>query len=73
MALNDQLSPWPNIETGVPHRSKPDPLLCLIYINNLSDGLTTNTRLFADNVSLFFVVDNINLSAKYMLGRINGK
>ena len=31
--------------------------------NNLSDGLTTNARLFADDVSLFSVVSNINLSA----------
>ena len=63
VVLNGQLSSWPNIETGVPQGSILGPLLFSIYINDLSDGLTTNVRLFADDVSLFFVVDNINLSA----------
>ena len=34
-------------------------------MSDFSDGLTTNTRLPADDVSLFCVVDNINLSAIY--------
>ena len=63
VVLNGQLSSWPNIETGVPQGSILGPLLFSIYINDLSDGLTTNVRLLADDVSLFFVVDNINLSA----------
>ena len=37
-------------------------LLFFIYINDLSEGLTTNVRLFADDVSLFSVVDKINFS-----------
>ena len=63
MVLNRQLSSWSNIETGVPQSSILDPLWFLIYINDLSDGLTTNATLFADDVSLFSVVNNINLSA----------
>ena len=72
--LNGQLSPWSNIETGVPQGPILGPLLFLIYINDLSDGLTTNARLFADDVSLFSVVDNINLSATNLnsdLSKIN--
>ena len=63
MVLNGQLSSWSNIETGVPQGSIPGTLLFLIYIKDLLDGLSTNARLFADDVSLFSVVDNINLSA----------
>ena len=75
VVLNDQLlsCSWSNIESGVPQGSILGPLLFMIYINNLSVGLTTNFRLFADNVSLFSVVDNINLSATNLnsdLGRI---
>ena len=61
--LNDQLSSWSNIETGVPQESIFGPLLFLIYINDLSGGLTTNAKLFADDVPLFCVVNNINLLA----------
>ena len=31
-------------------------MLFLIYINNLADGLSSNTKLFADNASLFSVI-----------------
>ena len=31
-------------------------MLFLIYINNLADGLSSNTKLFADNTSLFSVI-----------------
>ena len=74
MVLNGQLSSWSNIEICVPQGSILGPLLFLIYINDLSDGLTTNTRLFADDVSLFSIVDNINLSATNLnndLSKIN--
>ena len=63
MVLNGQLSSWSNTETGEEQGSILGPLLFLIYMNDLSDGLTTNARLFADNVSVVSVVDNINLSA----------
>ena len=74
MVLNGQLSSWSSIETGVPQGSLLGPLLFLIYINDLSDGLSTNARLFADDVSLFSVVDNINLSVTNLnsdLSKIN--
>ena len=34
------------------------------YINDLSDNLTSNAKLFADDTSLFSVVDDANTSAK---------
>ena len=74
MVLNGQLSSWSNIESGVPQGSILGPLLFLIYINDLSEGLTANAKLFADVVSLFSVVDNINLSATNLnsdLSKIN--
>ena len=52
MVLNGRLSLWYNIGS----------LLFLIYINTLSEGLTANPSLFADDVLNFFVVNNINLS-----------
>ena len=55
-----QLSSWSNIKAGDCKTLSLD--LFFIYINNLSGGLTSNTRFFANDVNLFFVVDNINFS-----------
>ena len=63
VVLNGQLSSWSNIESAGPQGSILGSLLFLICINDLSKGLTTNVRLFANNISLFSVVDNINMSA----------
>ena len=74
VVLNGQLSSWSNIESGVPQAPILGPLLFLIYINDLSEGLTTNAKLFADDVSFFSIVDNINLSATNLnsdLSKIN--
>ena len=74
VVLNGQLSSWSSIETGVPQRSILSPLLFLVYVNHLSDGLTTITRLFADDNSLLSVVDDITFSAtnlKRDLSKIN--
>ena len=63
VVLNGQLSYWTNVEAGVPQGSILEPLFFLICISDLSDGLTSNLRLFTDDTSLFFVVQNINSTA----------
>ena len=61
--LNGQYSSWAAIEAGVPQGSILGPLLFLIYINNLSDDLASDAKLFADDTSLFSVVENMTKSA----------
>ena len=63
VVLNGELFPWSNIETGVPKGSILGPFSFFIYINDISDDLITNFRLYTDDFLLFYVVDGINLSA----------
>ena len=51
-----QSSKWSHIKVGVPQGSIVGPLLFLVYINDLPEGLTTSVKLFADDASLFLVV-----------------
>ena len=60
--LNCQYSSWAKVEVGVPQGSILGPLLFLIYINDFSDNLASNPKLFADKTSLFSAVKNVNAS-----------
>ena len=64
--LNGQESSWLPIKTGVPQWSILRPLLFLIYIIDLPDGLNSIAELFADDKSLFPIVQDINESAQYL-------
>ena len=64
VVLNGQYSSWASVKAGVPQGSILGPLFFLIFINDLSDNLISNPKLFADDTSLFSVVQDITLSAK---------
>ena len=64
VVLDGQVSTWTSINAGVPQGSILDPLLFLIYINDLSDNLPSYVKLFADETSLFSVIHDINVSAE---------
>ena len=61
--LNGKTSQWDTIEAGVPQGSILGPLLFLSYINDLTDGLKCDVKLFADDTSIFTVVHDPNSAA----------
>ena len=64
--LNGQNSSCANVDVGVHQSSILAPLLFLIYINDLSQNLASNLKLFAHGTSLFSVVEII---ARYNLNK----
>ena len=61
--LNGQNSSWKGIISDVPQGSILGPLLFLIYINDVSDGLSLNCKPFGDDTSLFSVVHGVTISS----------
>ena len=64
IVLNGQVSTFTSVNGGVPQGSILGPLLFLIYINDLSNNLSSNVKLFADGTSLFSIIHDINVSAE---------
>ena len=62
--LNGQNSHWELIKAGVLKGSILGPLLFLIYINDLSNNLISNVKLFVDDTSIFSIVNNIIVSTE---------
>jgi len=63
VCLNRVYSNTVTIEAGLPQGSILGPLLFLIYINDIVSDITSNVNLFADDTSLFMVVENPIITA----------
>ena len=59
-SMNVDVCMWMFTSTLYPQGTILGTLFFLIYINHLSDGLTSNPKLFADDTCLFSVTHNIN-------------
>ena len=63
VVLNGQFSTWKSVNAGVPQGSILGSLLFFIYINDLTKGISSNAKLFADDTSLFSVTHDVQTSA----------
>ena len=59
-----QFSSWADVNAAAPQRSTLGSLLFLMYINDLTNDLSSSAKLFADDRSLLSVVFNVDTSAK---------
>ena len=66
VVINGQVSEWLSVFAGVPQGSILGPLLFLIYINDTVKNLGCSIRLFADDTSLYIIVDSPDGAAYHL-------
>ena len=58
MVLPGASSSWTSVKAGVSQGSILGHLLFLLYINAIVEDINSSVRLFADDTSLYVIVDN---------------
>lgn len=58
VVFNGHASDWTSVQAGVPQGSILGPILFLLYINDIVRDIGCPIRLFADDTSLYIVVDS---------------
>ena len=66
VAIEGYVSDYQKVQAGVPQGSILGPLLFLIYINDIVNDINSNIRLFADDTSLYLIVEDPETAADLM-------
>ena len=65
--IHGSSSKWGKIPAGVPQGAVLGPLTFLIYINDTTENIKTNIKLFADDTSLYVTIDEDAVTATNQL------
>jgi hypothetical protein len=57
VTIKNGLSSWCDVRAGVPQGSILGPLLFLVHINDIIDNIQSEIKLFADDTSLYVIMD----------------
>ena len=72
VVVDEDVSSWKPVLSGVPQGSELGPLLFLIYLNDLEEGVTGNILKFADDTELFRKkLRKLGINKSYMMTLIN--
>jgi hypothetical protein len=58
VVINNSTSSWRDINAGVPQWSILVPLLFIVFINDILTDINSTIKLFADDTSLYLIVDD---------------
>ena len=58
IVVKDEKSEWRGVKTGVPQGSVLAPIMFLIYVNDMTEGVSSYISLFADDVRLLIKIRN---------------
>ena len=71
VVVDGDVSSWKSVLCGVPQGSVLGPILCLVYINDLEEGVTGRILKFADDTKLFRKLRKLEIDATYRMALIN--